>query len=227
MASEGRDESNTGLPGPPAGRADGYFPAARRSPPHCHSRRKAAPGQNQVPTRVNKRPSGLLLTRADQPRALSLLGGTCLCRSQRRTHVSRRRREGGKDGHLGAWHSRLPARPPAPPPLPRFPQCTDSDPPRVQSVDLSSAAFLWSKVPPKFPSGQELVESLVFPLVALCRCQTTGPCRPPAFHGGLLSACDSISRVTPLGQRHRVSKRTRQGPRNPESLGAGAGEAVG
>lgn len=119
--------------------------------------------------------------------------------------------------------------------FPGFLRCTDLDPPCVQSVDLSSAAFLWSKVPPKFPLGQELVESLVFPLVALCRCQTTGSHRPPAFHGGapppqrcsLLSACNSIIRVTPLGQRHRVSKCTLQGPRNPESLGAGAGESSG
>ena len=53
------------------------------------------------------------------------------------------------------------------------------------------------------------------------------PAAPQLSTGGLLSACDSISRVTPLGQRHRVPKWTRQGPRNPESLGAGAGQAVG
>lgn len=39
------------------------------------------------------------------------------------------------------------------------------------------------KVPPKFPSGQELAESLVFPLVAFCRCQTTGSRRPQLSTG--------------------------------------------
>lgn len=50
---------------------------------------------------------------------------------------------------------------------------------------------------------------------------------PPPPRCSLLSACDSIIRVTPRGQRHQVSKCTLQGPRNPESLGAGAGESSG
>lgn len=37
----------------------------------------------------------------------------------------------------------------------------------MQSIDLQSAAFLWSKVPQSSHQGQELEESLVFPLGGL------------------------------------------------------------
>lgn len=142
--------------------------------------------------------------------------------------VSARRGEGCKGGRLGAQLSRRggPSTPPTSTPHVSSDAQT-SEPPCVQSVDVSSAAFFWSKVPPKFPSGQELAESLVFPLVAFCRCQTTGSRRPPAFHGvctpsppccSQLRACHSIIRVSPLGQRHQVSNCTVQGPRNPQSL---------
>ena len=105
----------------------------------------------------------------------------------------------------------------------------------MQSVALSSAAFLWSKVPPKFPSGQELAESLVFPLwlcagvrpLAHAAPQLSTGCTPHPLHCSLLRACNSITGATPLGQRHQVSHCTLQGPRNPQSPGAGAGEGRG
>ena len=51
------------------------------------------------------------------------------------------------------------------------------------------------------------------------------PPTPPRC--SLLRACNSISGATPLGQRHQVSHCTLQGPRNPQSPGAGAGEGRG
>lgn len=63
----------------------------------------------------------------------------------------------------------------------------------------------WLTPPPSFPRG--------------------APPTPPRC--SLLRACNSISGATPLGQRHQVSHCTLQGPRNPQSPGAGAGEGRG
>lgn len=215
-------------PGSPAARTDCYFPGcpARPSRLHCHSWGKVIPARTKSLTGSTTVLKRLLLTRANQSRALSAsrrdvtlnqAGGG----GQTEERVAQRGPQGraarGSAQPASGW-----APPPHPPPLPRFPQT------RVQSVDLSSAAFLWSKVPPKFPSGQELVESLVFPLWLCAGVRplahaapqlSTGVHPPPPPHRcSLLRACNSIIRVTPLGQRHQVSHCTLQGPRNPQSL---------
>lgn len=69
-------------------------------------------------------------------------------------------------------------------PSPRFPQMHKLQDDHICKV-LTPNQLLWSKVPQSSHQGQEgSEEPLVFPVVALCRCETSGSCWPPAFHWG-------------------------------------------